>query len=98
MSEHVNSASLTKSNWDNQCGRSCPHCGFQLNYEQNSWGAWKPIAVVDAPWRGGMSADRPWAIVKRCPECFELVWFHGDKFSKEYAESLIAERTAKVKV
>jgi len=90
MGRHVDSTMLNEMNLDRTCGRMCPLCGFQLPLiTRNSWDTWPPIATCPAPWRGGYTSDRSFAVVNECPECFELSWHHVDYENKQRAEALI---------
>ena len=93
--EDVPAEALTARNWDGSCGRTCPHCDFHLSSSDNSWSDWFPVAIVRCPFtRGGQLyvKSRPFAIVKRCPKCFELSWYHGDEHDKRFFKEVLAER------
>ncbi len=89
---HVTTAMLTDENRDASVGCCCvnPDCGYMLHRGRNRWIDWPPIAVVEAPWIShGLGDDSKWAIIKECPQCFTLCWFHGTDQIKRYAECRI---------
>ena len=93
--EGVPEGAITASNRDASCGHACTHCNFRVPFLNNAWEEWFPIAVLPAPFTGGVFYDRPWAIVKQCPKCFELSWHHGSNSTKRFFEEFYEELSVK---
>lgn len=82
---------LTTMNMDRSCGLDgCPNCEFgKVKEWKYVYKKLKIIAICKAPWVGGITYERPLAIVYECQKCFETFWYHTTESHKEllYEES-----------
>jgi hypothetical protein len=83
----ISTVMLTADNYDVTIGAVCNHCGLPIGTRR-----WRPFAVVKAPFAGGMDADRVEAVVRECPECFEISWCHADDLMVSITRFQIEER------
>jgi len=91
---------LVRNNMDRGCALDgCPKCGHkEINSKYIGWErTLKIICICKAPWVGGITGNRPLAIVYECQKCFEYSWFHTTKGHKDTLEELLNEGIIKFK-